>query len=59
MMAFKNERGKCMDALGQLIGHSGVKTGKGIYYVRVFIQHHHSKTHVLIQTYTNSIFYTT
>jgi len=24
---FKNERGKCMDALGQVMGHSGLKPG--------------------------------
>jgi len=24
---FKNERGKCMDALGQVIGHSGLEPG--------------------------------
>jgi len=26
-LTFKNERGKCMDALGQVIGHSGLKSG--------------------------------
>jgi len=26
-VVLKNERRKCMDALGQVIGHSGLKTG--------------------------------
>jgi len=27
MLTFKNETGKCMDGLGQVIGHSGLKSG--------------------------------